>query len=222
MTVEVFNNSSASPWTCPSGITSVDVECWGSGAAGEDNDSGSSSGGGGGAYARTLNITVIPGNTYSYFVGTANGNSSTVWDGGTVSAKNGSGTTGGAAGSSTGDTTYSGGNGGAITLGIGGGGGGAGGTDGNGSNASGSTGGAAGTDGGAGGDGGMITASSGSAPGGGGGGANAFGTNGSGSAGRIRITYPGTPTNEPMLLLQDDGTGGVFDFSGADLADGYG
>lgn len=56
----------------PAGVTSVIVEAWGAGgsAGGWDNVyGGGSQGGGGGAYSRSL-LTVSPGNSYNYSVGT--------------------------------------------------------------------------------------------------------------------------------------------------------
>lgn len=51
-------------WVCPANVTSAIVECWGGGAAGTPG------GGGGGAGGYTLNqITVVPGTTYSMYVG---------------------------------------------------------------------------------------------------------------------------------------------------------
>lgn len=60
-------------WICPPGVTSVQVEAWGSGGGGGSsaNSTGAGgSGGGGGAYSRSI-ISVIPGNTYYIQVGAA-------------------------------------------------------------------------------------------------------------------------------------------------------
>jgi len=80
-------------WTCPAGVTSVQVEVWGGGGGGGSafrNASGSvyGSGGGGGAYARLNAFLVTPGSNYTYTVGlggtagTTNGGASTAGNGG--------------------------------------------------------------------------------------------------------------------------------------------
>lgn len=61
-------------WTCPAGVTSITVECWGSGAGGgsaKPNINGgvvAGGGGGSGAYAKSV-VSVTPGNEYAYHVG---------------------------------------------------------------------------------------------------------------------------------------------------------
>lgn len=65
--------SGSGNWTCPAGVTSVYVECWGGGGGGgyvQGNAYGKalSGGGGGGAYAAGL-VSVTPGNSYPYTVG---------------------------------------------------------------------------------------------------------------------------------------------------------
>ena len=66
--------TSSTTWTCPSGVTSVQVECWGAGGAGGSastaTSSGNRSGGGGGAgsYVKKT-ITVVPGTDYTITVG---------------------------------------------------------------------------------------------------------------------------------------------------------
>ncbi|MDF7823434.1 hypothetical protein P4B35_05375 [Pontiellaceae bacterium B12227] len=63
------NTAGTSSWTCPTGVTAVQVECWGGGGAGgAANASANNVGGGGGAggtYARTANVPVTPGNSYT-------------------------------------------------------------------------------------------------------------------------------------------------------------
>ena len=121
-------------WTCPVGVTSIQVEAWGAGGSGGGNNSNSDGGGGGGggAYSSST-ITVIPGVTYTVTVGTgAVGTSVNGTDGGdswfnttgTLLAKGGNGGiagtftsgaaggNGGAAASGVGTTKFSGGNGG--------------------------------------------------------------------------------------------------------------
>ena len=116
--------SSSGTWTCPAGVTSIQVEAWGAGGSGGGNNSNSDGGGGGGggAYSRST-ITVIPGVTYTVTVGT--GAIGTAVDGtaggdswfnttGTILAKGGNG---GIAGTFT--SGAAGGNGGAAASGIG-------------------------------------------------------------------------------------------------------
>ena len=127
-------------WVAPANLTSVDVACWGGGGGGGVvfNDGGG--GGGGGAFASST-ITVTGGNSYAVVIGTG-GASDTIsttatssFNGTSVVAAGGYGTTGSAAGLgglaavSTGTVTANGGNGGtgSATLNGGGGGGGVGG-----------------------------------------------------------------------------------------------
>ena len=61
-------------WTCPAGVTSVQVECWGGGGAGGGarktaSPGAGGGGGGGGAYAKATSITVTPGTDYTVVVG---------------------------------------------------------------------------------------------------------------------------------------------------------
>ena len=71
-----FTSAGATTWTCPAGVTSVQVECWGGGGAGgsalRTPNSGSvqyGGGGAGGAYAKLNSYAVTPGNTYYINVG---------------------------------------------------------------------------------------------------------------------------------------------------------
>ena len=61
----------SSSWTCPAGVTSITIECWGGGGAGAGAISGSVYGGGGagGAYLKVTNFPVTAGTTYNYSVG---------------------------------------------------------------------------------------------------------------------------------------------------------
>ncbi|MDR3607715.1 MAG: hypothetical protein P4M08_10080, partial [Oligoflexia bacterium] len=130
-TVVFLTTSSTSPWTVPTGCTSIQVECAGSGGTGSAGTTSSGgAGGGGGAYARLSALAVTPGNTIPFQVGTAGG-TATTWlkSTSTVVADygvNASGTTAGTGGSSAncvGTTVYSGGSGGAPGTGKAGGGG---------------------------------------------------------------------------------------------------
>jgi len=81
--------TSSSTWTCPAGVTSVTVQCWGAGGGGAVGNNGSDTssdpnpdwryvdfgsgpGGAGGGYAQSV-ISVIPGNTYTVNVGVGGG-----------------------------------------------------------------------------------------------------------------------------------------------------
>lgn len=135
-------------WTCPAGVTSIYVECWGTGGASALPSSdgytpGCGGGGGGGAYAAS-EVAVTPGNSYAYKIGQTIGN--TTFNSTTVVAARGSaapaatggagaGGAGGTVEASTGTIRYAGGAGGAgycnKSTGVyngGGGGGGAGST----------------------------------------------------------------------------------------------
>ena len=203
-------------WTCPAGVTSATIECYGAGGggAGSTSTNGTAGGGGGGGAYVMKTITVSAGN-YTITIGaggiggaaatngTAGGNTIfgsnlVIANGGGpgLSAASGAGGTGGIA--SGGTTNYNGGNGANGVSGsyAGGGGSGAGSTA-AGNNSTSATGGAAVTvDGGAGGDGGCGTGAQsgwgcvGSVYGGGGGGG--YGKNkpgADGAAGLIKITY---------------------------------
>lgn len=64
-TVVTFTHTGLNHWTCPSGVTQLQIELWGGGGAGAAGGGG----GGGGEYARLSNYTVTPGQTYSMWVG---------------------------------------------------------------------------------------------------------------------------------------------------------
>ena len=104
----------SSTWTCPAGVTSIQVECWGGGGAGGSaataSSSGNRSGGGGGAgsYVKQT-ITVVPGTVYNLIVGVGgykgatsaasgyygNVGGKSEFSGGTIAALTASGGTGG-------------------------------------------------------------------------------------------------------------------------------
>jgi hypothetical protein len=163
-------------WTCPAGVTSVQVDAWGGGGAGGGiNTTGvnrAGGGGGGGAYAGSASIAVTSGTTYTIVIG-AGGAGSSGANGGTganstfgstlVVAAGGTGGTahtaaastamaggaGGTTASSTGTTVFSGGGGGtSATTPNSGAGGGSAGNAANGGDASGNTAGTAGSAGG--------------------------------------------------------------------------
>jgi hypothetical protein len=71
-------------WTCPAGVTSVQVEAWGGGGGGAGASSSTNlytgGGGAGGNYARNTSVTVVPGTVYTVTVGAggaAGGNTGT-------------------------------------------------------------------------------------------------------------------------------------------------
>jgi hypothetical protein len=189
-------------FTVPTGITSVIVECWAGGAGGApDGTTNGGNGGGGGAYSRST-LAVTGGNTYTVTVGTGGASNAAGTDSwfntsGTILAKGGTISTGGAAASGIGDVKFSGGDGAAgAVAGAGGGGGGGAGDASNGGAASGATGGTGGTAGGGNGGNGGPTSTVGSpgvVPGGGGGGGgfNVLGTSngGAGANGKVTIQW---------------------------------
>lgn len=224
----------AGDWTVPSGVTCVDIECWGGGAGGGLGQGGG--GGGGGGYARTNSYPVTAGATISYSVaptsipddkGSAtwfgNGPTPSVQASGGGAAAVNIGGIGSDNGGMLGDYLKAGGTGGDGWVNINGAGGGGGGcgasafAGNNGTNAAttvpgvGGTGG--GTNGGNGGDGGDTSPQSGypggSYGGGGGGDAEFLGGSsgaGDGAQGIIRLTYFQTLT---AAILFRSPTGGV-------------
>ncbi len=216
-------------WLCPAGVTSIEVEVWGSGGGGGGNPGVTSQGGGGGgggAYSKKT-VTVTPGTTYNFYAGSAGGRgirptgsnggdgedswfntaAEVMAKGGLGGSASNTGGTGGASASGVGTTKFSGGTGGTGGTGSGqngGGGGSSGGTGANGNNGSQPTGGAAVTGGGAGANGssGSGNCVQGSTPGGGGGGSTHwFGENASaGGPGQVKITVP-TVVNSNMFLM---------------------
>lgn len=69
----LFNNVGSYTWTAPAGVTSICVVCVGGGGSGGSGAGATQpiggGGGGGGGLGWRNNIAVIPGNTYSIFVG---------------------------------------------------------------------------------------------------------------------------------------------------------
>lgn len=70
-TVIPFTTAGTTTWTCPPGVTSVQVEAWGGGGGGGGTTAtiGRSGGGGGGGSYVVNTITVVPGVTYNVTVG---------------------------------------------------------------------------------------------------------------------------------------------------------
>lgn len=226
MATETFTSTAQSPWTCPAGVSSVQVELWGGGGGGgQRTANGVSGGGGGGAYSRVTSYAVTPGNQYYFTIGTGGSGGSTgknggdtIWissgvglaKGGTGGTNNAStGGAGGSAAASVGNTKFSGGSGATATSGSGGGGSAAG-TASNGNNGTVPFGGSSpGSPAGAGGDGSELGDSSSAGGsgfnyGGGGGGAERWTTGtyngGNGAAGLIRLTYTVAFTASPAKV----------------------
>jgi len=207
MAIETFLSSSASPWTCPAGVTSVQVECWGGGGAGYETTTSYPGAGSGGAYSKKNSLIVVPGNTYTYVVG---GQSTDTYFKSTsdVLAKAGvngvyQGTvSGGQASDGVGDVKYSGGSGGYQNF-DGWGGGSSAGTAANGNSASGIPGATAPTGGGNGGRGfnGSTNAGAGVQPGGGGGSSYNNNPAGAGATGKIVLTYIIESTFTPTVMM---------------------
>lgn len=235
-TVEVWSgNNQTVNWTAPPGITSVLVELWGSGGGGAyDNSANGGGGGAGGAYAAST-ITVVPGNVYTFHIGTKgaagtsgspNGGTGgdTTWQTSVVVAKGGGGGTPTAAGThqtgSVGTTVFQGGNGALGVsqppsfLAVGGGGGGSAGSTLAGKNAAanGPNGAAAVSDGGPGGHGaggsnGWSAVSPTTGPGGGGGGGCSVAPAGAaGFQGQVRLTYQNVTTALSGAIAGSSGT----------------
>ena len=148
-TIQTFTTVGSQTWTCPAGVTSVTVQCWGGGGGGGGGGTvfdAAGGGGGGGAYASSV-LAVTPGNVYPITVGaggaagantgggggagaTSTFNSTNVMavggngGGGASTAVAGTAGVGGASASCLGTFKYSGGNGavGTPTLYAGGGG----------------------------------------------------------------------------------------------------
>ncbi len=214
-----ITTSGTGNWIAPAGVTTVSVECWGGGGAGGGATGypAAGGGGGGGSYSKNSSVSVIPGNTYSYFVGAGGAVSTTAVNPGgntwfisssTILAKGGNGGNSASSNSSTasgaaavssgniGSVVYYGGAGGTgAASGVSSGGGGASASSvSNGNPGSGTSGGTS-TSGGAGAN-GYSTTANGASPGtiGGGGSGGHAGTatdrsGGAGSTGKLLFTY---------------------------------
>jgi len=74
-TVVTYSTSTGSPftWVCPTGVTSIQLECWGAGGSGGGGASGGAGkaggGGAGGSYVKNTTVTVLPGSSYAVTVG---------------------------------------------------------------------------------------------------------------------------------------------------------
>ncbi len=158
---QTYTFSTSGTWTCPAGVTTITVQCWGAGGAGGSaNITGTQvgAGGGGGGYTEKT-YTVVPGTVYPVTVGiggigdatntgaAAAGGNSLFNNDNTTIARGGLGgyANGGTAGTGQNDSTQNaiGGNGstGSVLTLISGAGGGGAGQNNNGGNAIGATGG---------------------------------------------------------------------------------
>lgn len=94
-TTQSYTATGNGTWTCPTGVTSITVQCWGAGGGGSGTGGGASgnsgagcsssgygNGGAGGSYS-TITYSVIPGTIYKYTVGVGGTAGSNVAPGGT-------------------------------------------------------------------------------------------------------------------------------------------
>lgn len=207
--------TSSGNFTVPANVTSISVEVWGGGGRGATmSAAGAGGGGGGGAYSRSI-LTVVPGTTYSFVVGSGSNSASPggdTWFGTstTVMAKGGSSAAndsalpgaGGQAALGVGDVTFSGGSGFNGSGTNAGGGGSSAGSSSPGNSASGSAGAIAPNEGGNGGAGRVGSSGNGIAGtvfGGAGGGAYRFDggvrVGGAGASGLVRVSWDGPEIN---------------------------
>jgi len=112
-TTTSFTTAGNTSWTCPVGVTTVQVEAWGGGggSGGAGANYASTGGGAGGSYVRVTSVAVTPGTTYQLTVGAGG----TAGAGGAVT-----GTSGGTGGSSYFGNTSEGNPAGASVLAVGG------------------------------------------------------------------------------------------------------
>ena len=70
-TTATFSTVGTTTWTCPAGVTSVQVECWGGGGAGGGvaNVKYILAGGGAGGNYQVATVQVVPGTVYNIVVG---------------------------------------------------------------------------------------------------------------------------------------------------------
>ncbi|MEK7610127.1 MAG: hypothetical protein AAB470_03375 [Patescibacteria group bacterium] len=223
-TTETFDTPGSASWIAPAGVTSVIVDTWAGGGGGAPTGANTSAGGGAGGGFASTTVTVVPANSYDYYVGVGGGISGTAGEDSmfeastTVLSKGGgAGASGpnGAGGATTtgaiGTVIYHGGNGAAgVNASYSGAGGGGAGSAGNGGVASGSTAGSGGSGGGGAGGAGRIADGSGlagSTIGGGGSGGkkgdSGFIFGGTGARGQIVLTYitPPTVTNSAATSI---------------------
>lgn len=228
-------HTSSTTWTCPAGVTSVAIWCYGGGGGGGGAtiSGGNGSGGGGGGAFAFANVSVTPGNVYTVTVGAGgtgvsggngnNGGDSWFSTTSTVIAKGGNGGVvagaagnGGASASCIGTIVFSGGNGSVGASGQSGAGGGGAGWQAAGGAASGTTKGAAGNGGVAGNDPGAghagTTGSQTNGAGGtalGGAGSGAIGastqTGGAGANGLVVLEYGTSSVNQVQMIMAASG-----------------
>lgn len=233
-----LTNSALSTWTVPDNWNSSNnsIETIGSGGAGgAGSGSGAAGGGGGGAYSKVTNVSLTPGATVAYNVGTSSllgtgtdtyfcnftsncasiaGSAVVVGAKAGANGTTGAGGAGGASASGIGSTKYSGGNGGTPSSLAGSGGGGAAGKNGAGQNGGGGGGTSPRGGGGGGGNGNGAAGSAGVSDGGAGG--NGYLGSGAGAGG---VVQGGVGVNGS---LGGGGGGGAGSTAGATAAGGGG
>lgn len=73
----VFTNAGSSHWTAPSGVNAAVVQAWGGGGAGGGQNGSTGGGGGGGGEYSQDSVTLTPGSSYAYTVGSGSGGNTT-------------------------------------------------------------------------------------------------------------------------------------------------
>lgn len=89
--VATFTTAGNYTWTCPSGVTSVEVECWGSGGGGGGAGASynAAGGGAGGSYVQVATMSVTPGTVYNLTVGAGGAGGTTISNTANPSVDNG-------------------------------------------------------------------------------------------------------------------------------------
>ena len=84
MTTVTFTSSGT--WTAPTGVTSVDCQCWGEGGNGAAAIANvhSGGGGGGGEFAEETTLAVTAGSVYTFTIGSGGSSANTVFTGDAV------------------------------------------------------------------------------------------------------------------------------------------
>lgn len=89
--VATFSTAGNQTWTCPTGVTSVEVECWGGGGGGGGAGApyNAAGGGAGGSYVQVATMSVTPGTVYNLTVGAGGAGGTTVSNAAMPSVDNG-------------------------------------------------------------------------------------------------------------------------------------
>lgn len=81
-TVTFGTAASGTGWTVPTGITQIQVQCWGAGGGGDGGQTyAGGSGGGGGEYAAEPHLNVVPGQVFGMAIGQGGGGGNTGFGG---------------------------------------------------------------------------------------------------------------------------------------------